>query len=78
MLDPHNALWSHTITLEVFKGICEHPNIIRTSYKNYDSEHEHKSAKIFHHMVSALGQFVQTMYTWDNAIVAKNIVIKTK
>lgn len=79
ILDPHNPLWIQTISLEVFKQLCENTTVLKSFYQYYDQAHEHKSAKIFSSIIAALGQFVDTMFNWDNVLVSKaSAVVKTK
>ena len=41
----------------------------RTIFINYDRVATSESARIFSHIVSSVGRFIQRMFDWDNGMV---------
>eukprot|EP01114_Cavostelium_apophysatum_P016981 TRINITY_DN4944_c0_g1_i2.p1 TRINITY_DN4944_c0_g1~~TRINITY_DN4944_c0_g1_i2.p1 ORF type:complete len:1482 (+),score=384.90 TRINITY_DN4944_c0_g1_i2:202-4647(+) len=78
MMDSSNPLWLRLVALEVIKSFCENPQTLKSLYQHYDFEHDHKPAKVFYAIIMTLGQFADTMFSWNNDLMVRTPAVKSR
>ncbi|PRP89711.1 protein hypothetical protein [Planoprotostelium fungivorum] len=70
--------WIQILALESLKTICENPPVLRSLCEHYDMSQDKKSAKIFHTTVNCIGQYINSMFKWDNQAITRSVAPKFK
>ncbi|ORX54448.1 hypothetical protein DM01DRAFT_1035596 [Hesseltinella vesiculosa] len=55
ILEPENPLWQRVLAMEIFRGVCGNPRLLRDIFDWYDAA-ESSSTHIFHDMITAFGR----------------------
>ncbi|KAI8070702.1 hypothetical protein BC940DRAFT_295365 [Gongronella butleri] len=55
ILEPDNPLWQRVLAMEIFRGVCGNPALLRNIFAWYDAS-DARATHVFHDMITAFGR----------------------